>query len=65
MKEQWISVKDRLPDEYEEYIVNGPNVTTMEWTELGWYSDVIGHYVDQKLITHWMPLPDPPKGLNQ
>ena len=63
----WISVKDRLPDKSEEYIVcaideDGERfVTTDSWLSLlfgGWY--LFGEKSTSK-VTHWMPLPEPPK----
>lgn len=63
---EWISMKDRLPKKDGEYIVsNGSKVvTTAIWFDNIWrYSK--NHAKDIFLITHWMPLPEPPtKELN-
>ena len=63
--DQWIDVSDRLPDESGRY-----------WCYVAEQSDLgLGHYqwnyayskidgwerTDGGTITHWMPLPDPPK----
>ena len=63
---QWISVKDRLPDESEEYLV---------FSKRG-YRSVLDYSTRHKEfnakdtekeplhaieVTHWMPLPEPPK----
>ena len=70
---EWISVKDKLPDtgisvivrQYEDKINNGTYVAWIE--KLGikdkpiWqYSWCCGCYVPRE-VTHWMPLPEPPK----
>jgi hypothetical protein len=58
---KWISVKDRLPENENEYIVCGINVTTLNYINGEWFSDVFNTVIDKKLITHWMPLPEPPE----
>ena len=87
---EWISVKDRLPDDLQEVIVTFKNhcpeyyylhikdkpltgVCVYHRGKWYWYSqfttDVLAEYgrhdidkVDENIeITHWMPLPDPPK----
>ena len=76
---QWISVKDRLPDVAGMYIVTACDewcsygegiwydtvVVVAEysggcwnWNDNGTDSDI------DDLVTHWMPLPKPPKGEN-
>lgn len=70
---EWIRVKDRLPryntpvlvyrrgmaskilvDEYQGYYGEDDD----EWYE-GWA--LWGYYNGKEVITHWMPLPEPPK----
>ena len=61
---EWISVKDRLPNDEEDYLI----------IYLGW-DDLIFHKVlyycktekvwydnnmDEYIVTHWQPLPEPP-----
>ena len=76
--QEWISVKDRLPieeakayekewDDYPEYIVmidRGwlPATLYYDWEENEWFS--INTALERKTykVTHWMPLPQPPKG---
>lgn len=61
---KWISVKDRLPSESGKYIVcsskdrwNKNNVYQARWyAGHGW-----GQKDKGEGITHWMPLPTPPK----
>ena len=60
MKQEWISVKDRLPEEkVKVLVVLGSNIRgkricidqriSGNWRGLG------------RLVTHWMPLPEPPE----
>lgn len=63
---QWISVKERLPiDRLKKYLVafldaGGPIVDMARYFPSdGWTCD--NWDVPQNLITHWMPLPEPPK----
>lgn len=57
---EWISVRERFPDEDYPVLVYGLtdcDIARFYPTE-GWYSEAWG---DVKGITHWMQLPDPPK----
>ena len=58
--EQWISVKERLPEKDGSYIVRssltGKVFTAHFWTGNGTWSGSAKTY-----ISHWMPLPEPPK----
>ena len=75
--QEWVSVKGRLPETDGIYIVcdcrlNGnPWIHTAgfrkassSWCELHgmYYDDVYGRYSEQDKFTHWMPMPNPPKG---
>ena len=72
----WIKIEDRLPDNVGEYIVyaqdeNSPhgegiwyeNIVTLaeyafgEWT---WHENG-NEYDISGIVTHWMPLPEPPR----
>ena len=63
--QEWISVKDRLPEEAADIIV----YTTKKRIAFGYLYD--GHFRDEEHeimanwnigeVTHWMPLPEPPK----
>lgn len=57
MPTEWISIKDRLPDEIGKVLVidNG-KIDINSWA--GKYE---GWYYANKNITHWMPLPELPK----
>lgn len=59
-QEQWISVKDRLPEKDGKYLCvwQGRSINTGMFTN--------GHFrlygeVKDKLVSHWMSLPEPPK----
>ena len=71
--QEWIPVKDKLPDQNEEVlvIVNGKpqkNITLNCAYELAEYDPHEGWIMEMwpewegAVVTHWMPLPDPPKG---
>ena len=65
--QEWISVKDRLP-EVGGYVVCiakrnpfsrfMPMVARIE--KNGWVNPITEQYISE--VTHWMPIPQPPKG---
>lgn len=66
----WISVKDRLPEVFDEVIVYFNGFISIAWREtekrkngiVGWHWDSQMHYPESLVnITHWMPLPNPPE----
>ena len=58
---EWISVEERLPDRVGKYLV-------FTFDRRVYLCDFIDHYCDGDFqfddyrVTHWMPLPMPPKG---
>ena len=62
--QEWISVKDGLPKNGKEGVLIG-----LRWGEVDigwcedsrWRSEFVNEYEDGE-VTHWMPLPEPPKG---
>ena len=58
---EWISVDDRLPEQGEEAICIAADGDMMigKYTEWGW---MFPCYFED--LTHWMPIPEPPKGDN-
>lgn len=62
--QEWISVKDRLPENVKEGLL-----IALRWgaVDIGWCEDgrlgseFVDEYEDGE-VTHWMPLPEPPKG---
>ena len=73
---EWISVKDRLPDNKEHDWVlaqvvedNGymhiPRVMEYRQLKNDWFEETYGWLSEHNgvfTVTHWMPLPNPPKG---
>lgn len=57
---EWISVKDRLPDEKKQYLIFVYGKVMVEWfaTDGNFFGPGVTYYEE---ITHWMPFPDPPK----
>ena len=74
--QEWISVDDRLPDNKEHDWVlaqvvedNGfmhiPTVMEYRQSKNDWFEETYGWLSDHNgafTVTHWMPLPEPPKG---
>ena len=74
--QEWISVDDRLPDnkEYDWVLAqvvedNGfmhiPTVMEYRQSKNDWFEETYGWLSDHNgafTVTHWMPLPEPPKG---
>ena len=75
--QEWISVKDRLPETDGIYIICDCRLSGNPWIHTAgfikassswcewhgvYYDDVYGRYSKQDKITHWMPMPQPPKG---
>ena len=59
-KQEWISVEERLPDEQGRFLIvdkEGQMNTAFYTPRFGWFS-----HFRIKNITHWMPLPEAPKG---
>ena len=61
---EWISVKDRLP-KHEENVL----LCFGKFMGVGYYDEVDQSFYDAEDdyrfvddVTHWMPLPSPPKG---
>ena len=62
--QEWISVKDRLPENEKEGVLIALRwgEVDISWCEDGrWSSEFVNEYEDGE-VTHWMPLPHPPKG---
>lgn len=73
----WISVEERLPDETKDYLVvlNGEDIDIRLFNSKNepyqTYSSMMNKFLflDERRdwhvtdkVTHWMPLPEPPKG---
>ena len=58
-KQEWISVEERLPEESAWYLVNIINHFGLDVVTFTHYTKGYGWGVPD--VTHWMPLPEPPK----
>lgn len=67
---KWISVKERLPEEYRPVACLAQEMDFPPYVTAGVRHEALGFYVfnldgepDTELreVTHWMPLPEPPK----
>ncbi len=69
---EWISVKDRLPRYNETVLIYRPSMAEPILADkyFGWYGEDDNEWhegwlryggVKNDLITHWQPLPEPPK----
>ena len=61
-KPKWIPVSERLPENGDTVIVcdTREDYVNSFWYDHGWWYNE-GHRVSLEEITHWMPLPEPPK----
>lgn len=62
--QEWISVDDRLPESGKEGVLIALRWGEVDigWCEDGrWSSEFINEYEEGE-VTHWMPIPQPPKG---
>ena len=65
--QEWISVNDRLPEPYVSVLVNMPGEKPFPTVRRGfisnegiWQSAMIRREPGE--VTHWQPMPQPPKG---
>lgn len=59
---EWIKCSDQMPPEMDDVIVtDGGDIKMMWWNGKQWDSWVRRHDIDSDMVTHWMPLPEPPK----
>ena len=62
-RDRWISVEERLPEPHTRVIgfMAWKSIMTVEYQNGHWYNiDHLEHMPDEA-VTHWMPLPEPPK----
>lgn len=67
--QQWISVKDRLPENSGLYLViekhwldDSLGTKIAKWNTVDWFTADRKSKEITPRVTHWMPLPKPPKG---
>lgn len=64
-KSEWISIEERLPEESGKYLVCIKSGNVYQTKFYSYPKDKGGHWGQKdkgKNITHWMPLPEAPKG---
>lgn len=61
-KQEWISVEDRLPEKEGVYLVHTTyNIIETEVFYISKHDDISYWWDLDGMVTHWMPLPEPPK----
>jgi hypothetical protein len=68
-EQEWISAKDRLPEGFTSCIVYRKGIYGGHFSMLRYSQELGWHFYDSEWgdvtvndVTHWMPLPQPPKG---
>ena len=63
---RWIPVTERVPMDDKNVIVCVDGIVTTGYhDERGWFWESDGKAIRRPRVTHWMPLPKPPKGGKQ
>jgi hypothetical protein len=57
---EWIKTKDGLPINYQDVIIWGGNYMILAWRDGDEWNSWNDDFEDED-ITHWHPLPEPPK----
>ena len=59
--QEWISVADKIPPDQEEVLVLTQSKNGVRNVDKGYWA--IDHFIHRgrSQVTHWMPLPEPPK----
>lgn len=58
---RWIPVTERLPEPFEVVLVYDHTGKSINWAYMTRHREWVGVIVSH-IVTHWMPLPEPPKG---
>lgn len=66
-KNEWISVKDKLPDPYVSVLVYMPESEEFPPVREGFIANgsfYVPVLFDTPVVTYWMEMPDPPSSMN-
>lgn len=58
--QKWIPVTELLPEKEALYFVAVKNDHERRYSKTAWYHGH-GNWFLRQIVTHWMPLPEPPK----
>lgn len=58
---KWIPVSERLPEEDEIYLISVNSDTKGIYSRTAWYFTQNEQWLAMQEVTHWMPMPEPPK----
>lgn len=68
VRRRWIPVKERLPENIGLYLVienhwldGSPGIKIAKWNTVDWFTADRKSSEITPRVTHWMPLPEPPK----
>ena len=63
MDNKWISANHRLPESGERVLCmcRAGIYEVLKWSYIHWAWYNTSHYFMKDFVTHWMPLPEPPK----
>jgi len=67
LSEQWVSVEDGLPDDYQDVLINtaySKQAVAYRMQDSATWLDSMRPNQTYGSVTHWQPLPAPPKGDN-
>lgn len=59
--QEWIPVSERLPEEDGIYLISVNTETKGIYSRTAWYFTQNEQWLAMQEVTHWMPLPEPPK----
>lgn len=62
VESKWIPVTERLPKPFEIVLVYDRTGKSINWAYMTEHREWVGAIVAH-IVTHWMPLPEPPKGV--
>lgn len=58
---KWIPVSERLPEEDGIYLISVNSETKGIYSRTAWYFTQNEQWLAMQEVTHWMPMPEPPK----